>query len=520
MSYCELEADLVDDALVDKADEIAGELGYDKIASYCDERLDVMLNALESAWQKTNSNIANGQNTGIKIEENDKGIKTWSLTYDADETIPTGFFDEAQQVDIADVFKLMGDKLDLWSKYLPLKDRYTKIKEPDAMLLLGCTLSDGFGFGVKNMAKISNVGYETLRTIDENFMFVENLCNINDSVSNYIHAQEVSRTWDLLEDQIIGDADGQKYGTRHHTLQSRYSSKYFGTYKGVSVYTLVANHIPINAKIIGPNEHESHHLYDVVYNNTTDVKLDAMTGDMHSRNQANHVVLDSINIAYIPSIKHISAEAEKLYSVNDPSTYTGLIRPCDKIDVDLIRAEKRGIIRILLSLLLQHTTQAVIIRKLASHKRYTRLRAALWEYNKIFHSIHVLNSVDDMGLRKAIKTARNRTEAYHQLHRTIRNIHSGVFRGKRIVDNAISGQASRLLTTIIIGYNTMILEQIYQGLVKKVGKARAKAIMSKISPVSWGHIIFTGRYDLRGPKGKIDIAKLVDFLVERLNETL
>ena len=178
----------------------------------------------------------------------------------------------------------------------------------------------------------------------------------------------------------------------------------------------------------------------------------------------------------------------------------------------LIHSEKRGIVRILLSLLLQHTMQAVIVRKLASHKRYTRLRAALWEYNKIFHSIHVLNSIDDMRLRKAIKTARNRTEAYHQLHRTIRNIHSGVFRGKRIVDNAISGQASRLLATVILAYNTLILEQVYQWLIKKVGEARAKAIMSKISPVSWGHIIFTGRYDLRGPKKGIDIEKSVKFL--------
>ena len=163
------------------------------------------------------------------------------------------FFDEAQQVDIETVFKLMGDKLGIWSHYLPLKDRYTKIREPDPMLLTGCTLADGFGFGTKNMAKMSNVNYNTLRTIDENFMFAENLCNINDSVSNYIHAQAVSRTWDLLDEQIIGDADGQKYGTRHHTLQSRYSAKYFGTYKGISVYMLVANHIPINAKIIGPN---------------------------------------------------------------------------------------------------------------------------------------------------------------------------------------------------------------------------------------------------------------------------
>jgi len=31
-------------------------------------------------------------------------------------------------------------------------------------------------------------------------------------------------------------------------------------YKGIVAYTLVANHIPINATVIGANEHESHYV--------------------------------------------------------------------------------------------------------------------------------------------------------------------------------------------------------------------------------------------------------------------
>ncbi|WP_420497886.1 Tn3 family transposase, partial [Xenorhabdus khoisanae] len=40
---------------------------------------------------------------------------------------------------------------------------------------------------------------------------------------------------------------------------------------------------------------------------------------------------------------------------------------------------------------------------------------ALFEYNAIFKSTHVLNLIDDMALRKAIRSVRNCTEAYHQL---------------------------------------------------------------------------------------------------------
>nr|WP_246540507.1 Tn3 family transposase [sulfur-oxidizing endosymbiont of Gigantopelta aegis] len=50
------------------------------------------------------------------------------------------------------------------------------------------------------------------------------------------------------------------------------------------------------------------------------------------------------------------------------------------------------------------------MRKLNSHARYAKLKATLFKYNKTFKSIHVLNLIDDMQLRKAIRTARNRTK--------------------------------------------------------------------------------------------------------------
>nr|WP_263458998.1 Tn3 family transposase [Bathymodiolus platifrons methanotrophic gill symbiont] len=81
--------------------------------------------------------------------------------------------------------------------------------------------------------------------------------------------------------------------------------------------------------------------------------------------------------------------------------------------------------------LLQENTQSTIVRKLNSYARYTGLKKALIEYNSIFKSTHVLNLIDNMALRKAIRTARNRTEAYHQLQGLIRKIYRGIFKGKK-----------------------------------------------------------------------------------------
>ncbi|MDD5037243.1 MAG: Tn3 family transposase, partial [Methylococcaceae bacterium] len=55
-------------------------------------------------------------------------------------------------------------------------------------------------------------------------------------------------------------------------MNARHASKYFGLKKGVSAYTLVANHVPINARVIGAHEHGSHYVFDLLYNNTSDIK--------------------------------------------------------------------------------------------------------------------------------------------------------------------------------------------------------------------------------------------------------
>ena len=213
VSYCSLDDDLVPDELVDQADEISKKFGYEKIPAYCDERLKQALSELESAWKQTNHRIDDGHNTGIQVHIDDEDISTWKLSYDSEKTEEPTFFDGLSQIDIADIMKFVGDQLEIWPVFNPLKYRYIKHKQPDPLALVACSLADAFGFGVKKMSEMSNANYNYLRTIDENFMHTENLNNTNDVTSNYIHRLPISRTWDIEDNLIIADADGQKFET-------------------------------------------------------------------------------------------------------------------------------------------------------------------------------------------------------------------------------------------------------------------------------------------------------------------
>ncbi len=393
IAYRDIDKDLIHQELVDDAINVATELGFPNIVNYCDERLDLALYDLECAWKNTVANIQQKKNTGFKLKTEKDGTETWHLLYDSKKSLDDAFFKQLPKLDIASIVMYIGNKTELWDAFSHIKDRYVKRRKPASLQLTACLISEAFGFGIQNMAEMSDLEFNQLRSTREDFLRVDTLCLANDAVCNFTHSVPLFKCWDLIEGKVLADADGQKASTSDDTIQSRYSRKYLGKGRGISIYTLLANFVAVNAKNIGLNEYEGHMLYDMIYGNKTDIDINMVTGDNHSLNKLNFVVLDSIDVDYVPCIRNVRDAAEKLYSV-DAVEDTGLLKPKKQVDVELIRSQKSGIIRVLLSLLIQQNTQSHIIRKLNSHKRYSRLRAALSEYNSIFKSIHTLNLME------------------------------------------------------------------------------------------------------------------------------
>jgi len=418
------------------------------------------------------------------------------------------------KVEIPNLIKFVGDIVKMWGKFCHSKSRSVKRKFADPLALNACILAEAFGFSMEQMAEISDISYNMLRSTREDFITVATLCDVNDTVANYIHSLPIFKSWDLIDNQTLADTDGQKISSTNNTIQSRYSKKFFGGEKGISIYTLLANFVAVNAKNIGPNEYEGHSLFDMVYGNKTDINIDMVTGDNHSLNKCNFVFLGAIDVDYVPNIKNIKEAADDIFYANTFIECDGILKPKGKINIERIKNEKRGILRVLLSLITQGNTQTTIVRKLNSHARYASLRASLLEYNKLLKSTHILNLIHYMNLRKVLKTARNRTESYHSLQGLIRKVYNGVFKGKKISNNRISAHATRLVANCIVAYNAIILNSIYVKMIKYGASKEALKEFCRISPIAWSHLVFTGRYSFVKSDGKIDIALLVEKLEE------
>lgn len=516
ISYKDIENDLVPENIVDQVEEIANKFSYNKIPFYCNQRLDDALDELNKTLIETNANIDSGANKYISISQNKDDCAVWNLIYDPKEPLPDTFFKNLPQIEIVDLLKFTGDMINLWDGFTHIKHKYIKRKKPESLYIIATILAEAFGISTERIAKMSDLNINSLKSTKDDFIRISTLKYCNDIVNNYTNTLPIFKAWDLLEGQTLADTDGKKHKSTDTTLQNRHSTKYIGKGTGISIYSLTANYVTVNSKTIGLNEYEGHGLYDIIYGNKSGIEIEYVTGDSHSLNPINFVVLDSVNIGYLPSIKNIKEAAENIYSSRDTAYYSGLIKPKAKINKQLIKSNKRWISRILLSLILQENTQDNIIRKISSHDRYARLNAALFEYNKIFKSIHILNLINDINLRKAIKSARNRTESYHQLQGIIRKVYDGIFKGKKIIDNNVSAHALRLLANLIIASNSTVLNIIYQRLIAaKVEKSVIDNFL-RISPIAWDHVSFTGRYKFIKNSSTVDLEKIVKLLEEKL----
>jgi len=285
--------------------------------------------------------------------------------------------------------------------------------------------------------------------------------------------------------------------------------------KGVVAYTLVANHIPVSARIIGANEHESHYVFDLLYNNLTDIQPAVHSTDTHGTNEVNFGILNFFGYQFAPRYRDLYDKVEKgLYGFKHPSQYDSdwLLQPIRKINEKLVVAEWENIQRIMVSLALKTTTQSIIIGKLSAYARKNRTKRALWEYDNIIRSLYLLEYIDSISLRRHVQKALNRGEGYHKLHKAVSFANFGKLRFKTEGEQQIWNECGRLIANCIIFYNAMILSNVQLYQVEK-GDAVAATALEKVSPVAWQHINFYGRYEFTKSIQPIDMEAIVRELV-------
>jgi TnpA family transposase len=501
------EDDLISDERWRDKDAVLREIGAPILLAPIEETLSAFRAELEAKFKAVNQRIDCGKNQHIKVRR--VGEKRhWTLIYPSEEeSVNNPFYSQLPGISIADLLWFVAEKTGFLRAFTHVLDRYVK-HEPDPREILAGIVAMGTNMGLWKMAEVSGLSHQAIVNTARNYLRLETLHAANDAISNAIAALPMFHLYDI-EYSIHSSSDGQRFETQIDTVNARYSPKYFGLKKGVSAYTMLANHVPVNAKIIGSDEHESHYVFDLLYNNTTDIKPERHSTDTHGTNQVNFWILHVFGYRFAPRYRDLHKKTDALVSFKHPNHYADcLIKPARKIFDDLIIKEWPNIQRIMASLAQKDATQATIVRKLNSYARQNQTKKALWELDNICQTLCILSFIDDVTLRQSVQKALNRGEAYHRFRRAIAYVNSGKFRVRTQAEQQIWNECSRLIANAIIYYNTLLLSRVYEQK-QAAGDHAAVKIIQGISPVAWQNVNLFGAFEFSPANSKVDIDALV-----------
>lgn len=503
------EDDLLDEQQWHQKEKLIDELGLHILNKPIEEHLEELEMKLENRINEVNKRISSGENEHFQIKKRGTSSR-WTLKYSRDSEFTNHqFYDELKQIDIGSILHFANQHCHFTKVFQHVLGRYSK-QVKDDRILIACLIAWGTNMGLGRMGEISDIDFLTLAATSDNFIRLETLNEANDIISDAIFNLPIFKHYDIGE-VIHSSSDGQKIETRINTINSRHSPKYFGLRKGIVDYTLVANNIPINAKVIGANEHESHYVYDILSSNTTSIHPDVHSTDTHGTNEVNFAILNFFGYQFAPRYQDIYGRVSKsLYGFKHPSHYGDLtIKPVRKINTEIIIEEWENIKRIILSLALKSTTQSIIIGKLSNYARKNKTKGALWEYDNIIKSLYFLDYIDSLPLRQNVQKALNRGESYHKLRRAVSYANFGKLRFKTEQEQQLWSGCSRLLCNCIIYYNACILSNM---LTYKESTGQNSDMLKLISPIAWQHINLYGRYEFNKKHETINIEEIVQQL--------
>jgi TnpA family transposase len=479
------------------------------------ELLGKLETSVQAKYTLVNQRILNGENTSLKIQKDKQGgLLKWTLPYvRLDDGMNNPFYEKLRVSSIGDVLKYSADATGFMKAFSHLQPKYAKLS-PDPEAVHACIIANATGIETKKMKEISDVKGSDLDRVNKNHIRHQTLCAANNLVMNHTAKLPIFAEYNLSDYGIHASVDGQKIATKYHTIKSRYGKKYFGLLKGVVLYTLNANHLPLCLKVIGANQHESHFLLDIVESNTSDIEITAVSGDMHSINRVNFGLMYLFGYRFMPRFTQLWDKSDhNLVCFDDVGNYAKhIIKPSKMVNKALIIKEWDNVLRIVASLALKKTTQSQIVAKLSSYKKTNPTLKALIAFDEIIMTDYLLDYIDSKEVREVVQGSLNRGESYHQLSSTIAKVSGGrMLNGKTEIELDINAESIRLIANAVIFYNATLLSTLHQHY-QTVDPDMAKQIL-RFSPVAWQHINFIGKYEFYNRGDVIDIKEVIKNII-------
>lgn len=456
---------------------------------------------LEKSFELTNNRIKEELNIHFKLTT-DSFILSTPKVEKTDEQLEhtiSKYLPQAEFISIIDLLNSVQLKTDFLDSFKHYSLQNTKIQRVEPNILFASIVAYGCNISFSKMRKISKgISENELDTAITWYLSEGNTTEANDKIVAFIDSLEVSKILRNTHKINHTSSDGQKFNIKSSidSTNAGYSFKYFGTAKGVSVYTFIdESHKLFYSTVINVNERESGYVIDGLMHNDV-VKSNIHSVDTEGFSEVIFGLTNLLGFSFAPRIKNF--KNQQLYGINSPKYYQNQgykLLPKRKINFEIIKENWDDILRFILTIKSRRTTTSQLLKRLTSYSKHHKLYTAIKEFGKIIKTDFLLTYINDVELRQRIEKQLNKVEASNKFSKAVFFGNNAEFIFASQEEQNIANNCKRLIQNAVILWNYLYLDKKLRDTKSQVQKDEIVEAIKNSSIVHWSHINFYGTYD-------------------------
>lgn len=357
----------------------------------------------------------------------------------------------------------------------------------------------GFGenIGISEMGDISrNIAKNTLETVATHYFSPEMTLKANDLILSMSNKLPIIDFFRQQSGFVHTGSDGQKYDISVPSLRASASFKYFGSGKGITVYSHLdeAGQLIIST-VFSASDREAHYLLNMLTYNEV-ITPDAHSTDTHGYTEPVSAITGLIGIEFRPRLAGLYKR--NLYAIDAVWTFKELdykISPNAKIDYEHLVAQWDEILRMTATIKLGYNKASTLFKRLNSYARQHPLYKALTDLGRLYRTDYTLRVIDLPSLRKSVEGVLSKTEHSNNLASAVTHGNNQQLIWASYEDQLKAEGCKRLIMNAINYFNLLLLSERLSQCKTEQERQSLLTIIAKSSTHTWRHINLLGMYD-------------------------
>jgi TnpA family transposase len=463
------------------------------------EIIGLLKDVADNQYKTTNENIT--ENPYIRFNKKGIAIVKTPESSDFQEGIMPEWIGTDKYIPLTKVLSDIRYCTDYISSFTHYNRKNIKSTPSDesfygAIIALGCNI------GVRKMGKITDgMTAERLEYIVRRFCSRKNIDRANRKIISLTNSLPLSCIYLENREKLNTSSDGQKYDVTIPSLHASHSPKYFGTGKGVSVYSFIDEKDRLfHNKVISASERESGFVLDGLFHNEDSTTSDTHSTDTQGYSETVFGICYLLDVQFTPRIKNYQEQLlctfkDKSRKLYENQSYKILPAKSAYINEEIMIEQWDRILRLLCTIKLKETLPSNILKRLSSYSKQNPLYKAIKEAGRICKTIFLLKYYDEVNLRQRIEKQLNRIELSHHFAKTVFFGNNRELKYATKEEQEIAVGCRHLIQNAIILWNYLFISEKLSRITNHAELQKQINLLKNCSMMSWQHVNLHGKYD-------------------------